>query len=203
MSALAKTLEGTRNTRPGEAGQGSVFLAMTLPSWRTVIFGMRTRVSVHISSRWRRRAGSRTAPAARRRRTACSIAGRSHRYRDTARMSYTQSSSVDCRPGVGKSVARRVRICRIHANFIRRQLEKGGMGGLDLSVDDCRKTYEELSAKGVTFLQEPPTGRTACRRSYGTTPATGWCWWSPRSSPRKTSSRRSPPGCCHRVVTMF
>ncbi|MEW9528397.1 VOC family protein [Microbispora sp. NPDC049125] len=41
------------------------------------------------------------------------------------------------------------------ADFIRRQLEKGGMGGIGLSVDDCRKTYEELSAKGVTFLQEP------------------------------------------------
>jgi predicted enzyme related to lactoylglutathione lyase len=34
-------------------------------------------------------------------------------------------------------------------------LEKGEMGGLGLSVDDCRKTYEELSAKGVTFTQEP------------------------------------------------
>jgi catechol 2,3-dioxygenase-like lactoylglutathione lyase family enzyme len=41
------------------------------------------------------------------------------------------------------------------AAFIRRQLEKGQMGGLGLRVDDCRKTYEELSAKGVTFLQEP------------------------------------------------
>ena len=41
------------------------------------------------------------------------------------------------------------------ADFIRRQLEKGSMGGLGLAVDDCRKTYEELSAKGVTFLQEP------------------------------------------------
>ena len=41
------------------------------------------------------------------------------------------------------------------AAFIRGQLEKGQMGGLGLSVDDCRKTYEELSAKGVTFLQEP------------------------------------------------
>ena len=51
MSALAKTLEDKWNTRSGEAGEGSVFLAMTLPSWRTVIFGMRTRVSVHISSR--------------------------------------------------------------------------------------------------------------------------------------------------------
>jgi len=41
------------------------------------------------------------------------------------------------------------------AEFVRRQLEKGAMGGVGLSVDDCRKTYEELSAKGVTFLQEP------------------------------------------------
>lgn len=41
------------------------------------------------------------------------------------------------------------------AAFIRRQLEKGEMGGLGLRVDDCRQTYEELSGKGVTFLQEP------------------------------------------------
>jgi catechol 2,3-dioxygenase-like lactoylglutathione lyase family enzyme len=41
------------------------------------------------------------------------------------------------------------------ADFVRRQLEKGQMGGLGLRVDDCRRTYEELSAKGVTFLQEP------------------------------------------------
>lgn len=41
------------------------------------------------------------------------------------------------------------------AAFIRRQLEKGQMGGLGLRVDDCRKTYEELTGKGVTFLQEP------------------------------------------------
>jgi catechol 2,3-dioxygenase-like lactoylglutathione lyase family enzyme len=41
------------------------------------------------------------------------------------------------------------------AEFVRRQLEKGEMGGLGLRVDDCRKTYEELAAKGVTFLQEP------------------------------------------------
>jgi catechol 2,3-dioxygenase-like lactoylglutathione lyase family enzyme len=41
------------------------------------------------------------------------------------------------------------------AAFVRRQLEKGQMGGVGLSVDDCRKTFEELSAKGVTFLQEP------------------------------------------------
>ncbi|MBO0787002.1 MAG: VOC family protein, partial [Actinobacteria bacterium] len=41
------------------------------------------------------------------------------------------------------------------AAFIRRQLEKGEMGGLGLQVDDCRATYEELRAKGVNFLQEP------------------------------------------------
>jgi catechol 2,3-dioxygenase-like lactoylglutathione lyase family enzyme len=41
------------------------------------------------------------------------------------------------------------------ADFVRRQLEKGQMGGLGLTVDDCHKTYEELKAKGVTFLQEP------------------------------------------------
>ncbi|HLL66307.1 MAG TPA: VOC family protein [Micromonosporaceae bacterium] len=41
------------------------------------------------------------------------------------------------------------------AAFVRRQLQKGEHGGIGLRVDDCRKTYEELSAKGVTFLQEP------------------------------------------------
>lgn len=41
------------------------------------------------------------------------------------------------------------------AAFYRRQLESGEMGGLGLTVDDCRKTYEDLSAKGVTFVQEP------------------------------------------------
>ena len=41
------------------------------------------------------------------------------------------------------------------ADFVRRQLEKGQMGGLGLQVDDCHKTYEDLVAKGVTFLQEP------------------------------------------------
>lgn len=41
------------------------------------------------------------------------------------------------------------------AAFIRQQLEKGQLGGLGLRVDDCRKTFEQLQAKGVTFLQEP------------------------------------------------
>jgi catechol 2,3-dioxygenase-like lactoylglutathione lyase family enzyme len=38
---------------------------------------------------------------------------------------------------------------------INRALDEGGMNGLGLAVDDCRKTAEELKAKGVEFLQEP------------------------------------------------
>jgi catechol 2,3-dioxygenase-like lactoylglutathione lyase family enzyme len=45
--------------------------------------------------------------------------------------------------------------------FLRRQLEQGRQPGLGLTVDDCRKTFEELSAKGVVFLQEP------AERPYG------------------------------------
>ncbi|ONH24182.1 VOC family protein [Pseudofrankia asymbiotica] len=41
------------------------------------------------------------------------------------------------------------------ADFYRRQLGKGQLGGLGLRVDDCRKTYEELTVKGVEFVQEP------------------------------------------------
>jgi catechol 2,3-dioxygenase-like lactoylglutathione lyase family enzyme len=41
------------------------------------------------------------------------------------------------------------------ADFVRDQLGKGAMGGLGLRVDDCRQTYQDLSAKGVEFLQEP------------------------------------------------
>jgi catechol 2,3-dioxygenase-like lactoylglutathione lyase family enzyme len=41
------------------------------------------------------------------------------------------------------------------AVFVRRQLGKGQMGGVGLRVDDCRKTHEDLVAKGVEFLQEP------------------------------------------------
>jgi catechol 2,3-dioxygenase-like lactoylglutathione lyase family enzyme len=47
------------------------------------------------------------------------------------------------------------------ADFVRTQLESGQMGGLGLTVDDCRKTYEELTAAGVTFVQEP------AERPYG------------------------------------
>jgi predicted enzyme related to lactoylglutathione lyase len=45
---------------------------------------------------------------------------------------------------------------------INRALDAGTMNGLGMNVDDCEKTYEELSAKGVTFLQTPQ------KRPYGT-----------------------------------
>src|SRR5262249_22072109 len=38
---------------------------------------------------------------------------------------------------------------------------KGSMAGGVIETDDCRKTYEELKARGVTFLQEP------AERPYG------------------------------------
>ncbi len=38
---------------------------------------------------------------------------------------------------------------------INRALDGGGMSGLGLNVDDCNKTYEDLVAKGVEFIQPP------------------------------------------------
>lgn len=41
------------------------------------------------------------------------------------------------------------------ARQIRELVAKGSLGTGVLTTDDCRKTYEELSARGVTFLSEP------------------------------------------------
>jgi len=41
------------------------------------------------------------------------------------------------------------------AEVVKRALAKGQMGGFGLRVDDCRKTFEELSARGVEFPQPP------------------------------------------------
>jgi catechol 2,3-dioxygenase-like lactoylglutathione lyase family enzyme len=41
---------------------------------------------------------------------------------------------------------------------LRNLLQSGAMGGGVLAVDDCKKTYEELRAKGVQFMS-PPTER--------------------------------------------
>jgi catechol 2,3-dioxygenase-like lactoylglutathione lyase family enzyme len=48
------------------------------------------------------------------------------------------------------------------AAAVQRMLDKGGLGAVGLATDDCRKTYDELSAKGVEFIQEPAA------RPYGT-----------------------------------
>ncbi|MCP3804079.1 VOC family protein [Allokutzneria sp. A3M-2-11 16] len=44
---------------------------------------------------------------------------------------------------------------------IRDLVAKGALGAAVLNTDDCRKTFEELSARGVVFLQEP------AERPYG------------------------------------
>jgi catechol 2,3-dioxygenase-like lactoylglutathione lyase family enzyme len=41
------------------------------------------------------------------------------------------------------------------AAAVRHMLDKGSLSAVGLSTDDCHKTYEELKAKGVTFIQEP------------------------------------------------
>ena len=38
---------------------------------------------------------------------------------------------------------------------INRAMDQGSMFGLGVNVDDCRKTYDELRAKGVGFVQAP------------------------------------------------
>ena len=41
------------------------------------------------------------------------------------------------------------------ATAIRELVAKGAGNGVIFNVDDCRKTYEDLLAKGVEFTQEP------------------------------------------------
>ncbi len=41
------------------------------------------------------------------------------------------------------------------AEAVRRALANGSMGGFGLNTPDCQKAYEELSAKGVDFVQPP------------------------------------------------
>ena len=41
------------------------------------------------------------------------------------------------------------------AASVRTMMAKGALHAVGLATDDCRKTFEELSARGVEFLQEP------------------------------------------------
>lgn len=47
------------------------------------------------------------------------------------------------------------------AEQIRSLVAKGALGNGVMATDDCHKTYEELSARGVVFTQEP------AERPYG------------------------------------
>jgi catechol 2,3-dioxygenase-like lactoylglutathione lyase family enzyme len=38
---------------------------------------------------------------------------------------------------------------------LKRAQAEGGLPGVGLQVDDCRQTYQDLTAKGVEFIQEP------------------------------------------------
>ncbi|MGI5214260.1 VOC family protein [Plantactinospora sp. CA-290183] len=39
--------------------------------------------------------------------------------------------------------------------MLNRAMDEGGMFALGLRVDDCRKTHDDLRAKGVEFIQTP------------------------------------------------
>ncbi len=41
------------------------------------------------------------------------------------------------------------------ADAVRRMLAKGSFGAVGLATDDCRKTYDELTGRGVDFIQPP------------------------------------------------
>lgn len=38
---------------------------------------------------------------------------------------------------------------------VKRMMAKGTMHGFGIATDDCRKTFAELTAKGVEYIQEP------------------------------------------------
>jgi predicted enzyme related to lactoylglutathione lyase len=40
-------------------------------------------------------------------------------------------------------------------DLLRKLIDKGAMGAGVFNTDDCKKTFEELSARGVEFRQEP------------------------------------------------
>jgi catechol 2,3-dioxygenase-like lactoylglutathione lyase family enzyme len=42
-----------------------------------------------------------------------------------------------------------------HVAALKNLIQSGAMGAGVLDVDDCRKTYQELKARGVEFLSEP------------------------------------------------
>ena len=52
-------------------------------------------------------------------------------------------------------------------------ISKGVLGGwVGFMTDDCRKTYDELEARGVEFVDGPPSSRTASTPGSATRSAT-------------------------------
>ena len=75
------------------------------------------------------------------------------------------------------------------AEAVRRSLANGTMGGFGLHTDNCKKDFEELSAKGVEFVQEPaerPYGVEAVMRDNSGN-------WLVLVEPREFSGQDFPP----------
>jgi hypothetical protein len=77
-------------------------------------------------------------------------------------------------------------------DMIRKLLAKGVLGGGVLETDDCRRTYEELKAKGVEFIREPWECLTASRPCSATTRATFTAWASERADAYGGRAQRKP-----------
>jgi catechol 2,3-dioxygenase-like lactoylglutathione lyase family enzyme len=74
-----------------------------------------------------------------------------------------------------------------HAEVLRELVAKGALGNGVLATDDCRATFEELSARGVVFLQEPaerPYGIEATfRDDSGNVYSLTQAYWAGKSGP--------------------
>lgn len=68
---------------------------------------------------------------------------------------------------------------------------RGSLHAVGLATDDCRRTHQELLAKGVTFIQEPvdrPYGVEAILRDNSGNCS---CWSNPSRTPLQTSTPAS------------
>ncbi len=67
------------------------------------------------------------------------------------------------------------------AEQIKSLVSKGALGSGVFATDDCRRSYEELTARGVEFIREPAERFYGIEATFRTTPATGS---RSRSAPR-------------------
>ena len=66
------------------------------------------------------------------------------------------------------------------ADTIEAMVAKGAMPPLVMVVDDCRKTYERWSAKGVEFTQEPVSRYGSVDAGFRDPSGNGWKLIEPR-----------------------